>query len=121
MSDVRIVSTTPIEEDFRSFDNSPIVIDDSTDIAYYYNGTDVTPLQATAGKRYITTTATLDFPSVAANGVEVLPVTLTGVTANCDILLGPQTNISAGFTWCAYVVSNDTVQVRTHNNNVGIC
>ena len=119
MSDVRVTNTTPILDDFASFSGSPIVIDDTKDIPYYVKGSTITPLQATAGKQYITTTAVLDFPSISANGVETLDVTLTGVTTNDVIMLGPPTGIESGLTFCAVVTSDNTVEVRVHNNNGG--
>lgn len=119
MTNIRTTSTTPVASDFTSTEGTPVVVDESTDIPYYSKDNVPTPLQATGGKRYITTTVTLDFPSVAANNMEVLNVTLTGVRANDDIFLGPPAGMEAGFTWCGVCISDDTVEVRIHNNNGG--
>lgn len=117
MSDVRVVSTTPIAEDFRSPKNSPIVIDDSTDIAYYLDGSTVTPLQAVGGYRILHAETSLNFPNTASNGVSELTVTVTGAEAGDCVFLGPPSTIESGFTWSAYVSAANTVTIRLHNNS----
>lgn len=55
MTDVRVKTGSPIVEDFRNPKNSPIVINESTDKAYYNKDNDVRQIKAMAGDVYYNT------------------------------------------------------------------
>lgn len=118
MKDVRITETAPIEDEFTSFDGSPICIDQTTDIAYYFNGS-VLPLHCIGGKRYVTTTAVLDFPNTASNDNSDLTVSLSGASINDIVMLGPPPALEAGLTFGGFVSSANTITVRIHNTSGG--
>lgn len=67
------------------------------------------------------TTATLNFPSIAAATVAVLTVTIRGATPgpNSLVLLGPPSTIEAGLIWSGFVSANDTVSIRLFNGTAG--
>jgi hypothetical protein len=58
--------------------------------------------------------ATLDFPSVAAAGTQVLTQALPGIKAGDDCVVTPTTAI-AGLVYSAYVSADDVVTVRCQN------
>lgn len=64
------------------------------------------------------TNATLDFPSIDANGVTNLTVSIAGVAANDTVIVGPPTTATAGITFGGYVSASDTVSVRAANPTV---
>jgi hypothetical protein len=71
----------------------------------------------------LTTTASLNFPSVAANGgTQDLTVTLNGVKAadsQVVVDLGLPTGLNAGLLFHAWVSADDTVTVRCTNATAG--
>ncbi len=67
----------------------------------------------------ISTTATLDFGSIAANVSADLTVTLNGARANDIALVGPPAAPDAEITFTAFVSADDTVTVRAANNSAG--
>ena len=71
----------------------------------------------TLHKHRLTATATLDFPSIAADGIAELTVTVTGATAGNPVMLGPPAAIEAGLTWSGFVSAADTVTIRLHNTS----
>lgn len=70
----------------------------------------------TLHKHRLTATATLDFGSIASNGIGELTVTVTGAAAGNPVMLGPPSTIEAGLTWSGFVSAADTVTIRLHNN-----
>lgn len=64
---------------------------------------------------YLSTTATLDFPSIAAGGSQQISVTVTGATVGDTVILGPPAGIETGLVWNAYVSAINTVRVRVSN------
>lgn len=68
-----------------------------------------------AAASYLSATATLDFPSVAAGGSQELTVTVTGAAAGDTVVLGPPAAIEAGLVWNGYVSAVNTVRVRVSN------
>jgi len=88
-----------------------------------FSGTDWDDLTdggtTTLHKHTISASATLDFPSVASNGIASLTITVTGATAGNPVILGPPAAIEAGLTWSGYVSAANTVTVRVHNNTGG--
>lgn len=60
-------------------------------------------------------TASLDFPSIAANGVASLTMAYPGAVLGDVVSLGAPSNISANVVWCGFVSAADQVTVRCHN------
>ena len=60
-------------------------------------------------------TATLDFPSVAALGVQDLTITVTGAVVGDAVVLGLPTAPNAGIVFAAWVSATNTVTVRASN------
>lgn len=79
----------------------------------------LTAAQASNYKAFLHATATLDFPSIAANTTEELTITVTGAVVGSVVMLGPPSAIEAGLLWCGYVSAANTVTVRIHNQSGG--
>jgi hypothetical protein len=69
--------------------------------------------------RALSTTATLDFPSIAGAGQAELTVAVVGAAANDVVDLGPPAAPEAGLSWDGYVSAADTVRVRVGNRTAG--
>lgn len=69
--------------------------------------------------RFLTSSSTLDFPSVTSNGMETLTITVTGAVVGDFVIVSPPAAFEAGFTFVGFVSSADTVTIRIHNNNIG--
>jgi hypothetical protein len=67
----------------------------------------------------VTGSATLDFPSIAADDEDELTITVTGATVGSAVVLGPPSGIEAGLVWCGYVSALNTVTVRVRNTTAG--
>ena len=67
------------------------------------------------GFQILTTTASLNFPSVAGNSTESLTVPVTGAAENDIVLLGIGTTISAGLTFLGHVSTAGVVEVDAVN------
>lgn len=63
----------------------------------------------------LSTTATLDFPSIAAAGQQELTVTLTGAVVGDQVQVGPPATLEGGLVPSARVSAPDTVTVRLSN------
>jgi hypothetical protein len=74
-------------------------------------GVDITKL--------LTATATLNFGSIAANGSEVLTITVTGAAIGDTVLLAPPSTLESGLVSFSFVSAADTVSVRLHNGSGG--
>ena len=59
--------------------------------------------------------ASLNFPSIAANATSTLTITVTGATVGRPVALGPPAAIESGLSWCGYVSAADTVTIRLRN------
>jgi len=115
MTDVRIVDSAPVVSDFTDRNNSPIVIDNSTDIAYYLNGSTITILKALTGICYgsfyqhdIPTTVTI---SVTGTYYQITGNTagqLEDMTFSSDALTVNQTGIYIAAISCSYDDSGNT-------------
>jgi hypothetical protein len=115
LRDVRRKAGVPVAADFAHTAGTPVVINTTRgDMSVINDSGEIrTALIAVSG------TATLNFPSVAANGMQTLNITVTGaVTKNPVMLAAPET-LEAGLTFCGLVISTDTVEVRIHNNSGG--
>ncbi len=72
-----------------------------------------------AGKRSITATATLDFPSLAAQTCSDLTITVTGSVVGDAVELGPPAALATGLSAIGIVTAADTVTVRLCNVTSG--
>jgi hypothetical protein len=70
-------------------------------------------------KGFLSTTATLDFPSTSAQTSSELTVTVTGAAANDTVTIGPPTTVNANCDYTGYVSAADTVTVRLNNYSSG--
>ncbi|CAB4182632.1 SGNH_hydrolase domain containing protein [uncultured Caudovirales phage] len=69
---------------------------------------------------YLSNTATLNFPSIAATGgTQDLTVTVTGATVGDSVQIGLPAAPSAGVTFNAWVSATDTVTIRATNATAG--
>lgn len=73
------------------------------------------------GRAELPGSATLDFPSIAAQTAtatssQTLTITVTGANAGDTVAVGPPSGINAGLTWCAWVSAANTVSIRLFNN-----
>lgn len=60
--------------------------------------------------------ATLDFPSISANGGRQTGfITVPGATVGDEVALGAPTGLAAGLVWNGYVSATDTVAVQVTN------
>jgi len=59
--------------------------------------------------------STLDFPSVAAGGVQELTVTVTGASVGDIVALGLPATVDSGIVYDARVTAANTVTVRATN------
>lgn len=67
----------------------------------------------------LSATATLDFPSISAEGSSNLTITVTGAATGDVTLIGiPSGSIPSNFSYFAWVSAADTVTVRAVNNAV---
>jgi hypothetical protein len=71
------------------------------------------------GLGIISSTATLDFPSISSNHSEELTITVTGASTGDVVMLGAPAAIESNLTWVGYVSSSNTVTVRLHNSAGG--
>lgn len=70
--------------------------------------------------RTLTATASLDFPSIAAQtatttSFQTRTITVTGAEVGDAVVLGPPSNIAAGLIWEGYVSATNTVTIRLGN------
>jgi len=87
-----------------------------------YNGTNIRHTNNANSAflaRIITTTATLDFPSIATNAAAELTMTVTGAATGDTVAIAPPSGLEAGLTPSARVSAADTVTVRLHNSSGG--
>lgn len=68
-----------------------------------------------AGLGYLSSAATLDFPSVIAGGSQVLTVTVAGATTSMGAIVAPPAAFEAGLSLSARVTAANTVSVIAHN------
>ena len=66
-----------------------------------------------------TGSATLDFPSVAANSSQSLTITVTGAVSGDAVIASPPASLDSNLGFVAFVSAADTVTVRVHNNSGG--
>lgn len=115
MTDVRVTTTTPVVSDFRDSKNSPIVIDESTDVAYYLVNETVTPLKALTGMCYggfyqyevpttITITVQGDYYQITGNSAGPL----LDMTFSSDALTIGQTGVYLVSTTASYSDGGNT-------------
>lgn len=64
--------------------------------------------------RFLTATATLDFPSIAAGAIGSLNITVTGAVAGDSAILSAPAALEAGLTF-SWLVTTNTVTIRLHN------
>lgn len=67
----------------------------------------------------LTATATLDFPSISANLVASLTMTVTGAKAGDAVFVGAPSGLEASLTMSAFVSAVNTVTIRLHNASGG--
>ncbi len=78
--------------------------------------TDIT----TINNRFISASAALDFPSVAATtGTQTLTITVTGAEVGDRVLLAPPSALPAGLIPIGFVSATNTVSVSVFNNTAG--
>ena len=68
---------------------------------------------------HLTGSATLDFPSIAADDEDELTISVTGASVGDAVSLGAPAAIEAGLVWVGYVSAADTVTVRVRNTTAG--
>jgi len=69
--------------------------------------------------KLLTATATLDFGSIAANGIGELTITVTGAATGDFAIVSAPAALESGLTFSAFVSAADTVKIRLHNNSGG--
>ena len=115
MTDVRVVPNVPVVSDFVDPVNSPIVIDETTDTAYYLVNEVVTPLKALAGVCYggfyqyeipttITISASGTYYQITGNSAGLL----LDVTFGSDALTVGQTGVYLVSTTASYSDGGNT-------------
>jgi hypothetical protein len=67
----------------------------------------------------LTATATLDFPSIAAQTCSELTITVTGAAVGDEVRLGPPAAFEANLSATGIVTAADTVTVRVCNPSAG--
>lgn len=67
------------------------------------------------GALYLTATATLDFPSIAAAGSQELVVGVSGAGVGETVDVGAPAAIEAGLVWNGYVSASGVVKIRVSN------
>lgn len=67
----------------------------------------------------LTATATLDFPSIAAQTCAELTITVTGAAVGSAVSVGPPAALEAGLSATGYVSATSTVTVRLCNVTTG--
>ena len=67
----------------------------------------------------LTSTATLDFPSIAGGTAAELTVSVTGAATGETVLLGPPAALETGLGATGIVTASNTVTVRLANNTAG--
>lgn len=65
--------------------------------------------------RFLSVSATLDFPSIAAGAVATLNITVTGAKTGDYVTVSAPATLEAGLTFCWIVTATDTVTIRLHN------
>jgi hypothetical protein len=65
--------------------------------------------------KVLTASATLDFPSIAAGGVQDLTISVPGVSVGGQVALGLPAAPAAGVVFMAFVSAANTVTVRARN------
>ncbi len=65
--------------------------------------------------RTLAVVTTLDFPSIAAAGTQVLTVTCPGASVNDVVLMGLPATVDAGVVFDARVTAADTITARALN------
>lgn len=72
-----------------------------------------------ATSKQLAATATLDFPSIAAQGQQELTVALTGALAGSLVAVSSPTALPAGVLLTGYCAANDVITVRALNITAG--
>jgi hypothetical protein len=67
----------------------------------------------------LTATATLDFPSTSANGINDLTITVTGAADGDVVMVGVPSGSATDGTYFGFVSATNTVTVRFHNSGGG--
>jgi hypothetical protein len=65
--------------------------------------------------KFLSDTATLDFPSIAAGASQTLTVTVNGAATGDAVIATPPATLPNGLVPIAYVSSADTVTIRLNN------
>lgn len=63
--------------------------------------------------------ASLNFGSIASNGIGTLSFTVTGTVAGDRVILAAPAALEAGLTFSGIATAANTVTVRLHNNSGG--
>lgn len=84
------------------------------------NNTTQIATTAMVQSKFLSATATLDFPSIAAQTATAitfasLTITVTGAATGDAVLLGPPSTTNAGLIWEGYVSATNTVTIRLGN------
>lgn len=69
--------------------------------------------------RTLSATATLDFPSIAANTCQELTITVTDAVVGDAVKLGAPAALEANLTFSGFVSAANTVTIRVCNPTVG--
>lgn len=72
-----------------------------------------------AAQKMLTTTAVLDFASIAAGAVGTLTATVTGAATGDFAIAAPPGNLTAGLVHSAFVSAANTVTIRIVNGTAG--
>lgn len=73
----------------------------------------------TVFQKILSATASLNFPSIAANSVAALTMTVTGATTGSSVEVGAPSTLEANLTFCGFVSAANTVTIRVHNGSGG--
>jgi hypothetical protein len=67
----------------------------------------------------LSATATLDFPSISANSVASLTMTVTGAKVGDAVFVGAPAGLEASLVVMGFVSATDEVTIRAHNASGG--
>lgn len=70
--------------------------------------------------KHLSASATLDFPSVASLGTQVLTITVTGAAdGNVSFIGVPNGSMTAGLVFTSWVSATNTVSIQVYNSTLG--
>lgn len=108
------ISVASISNTSNTTDYNPVLnLLDGDSLIYDASGP--TLLGVGGNTLFVTATAVLDFPSIAAGATAELPMTVTGATVGCAVALGTTAAWNAGLVVTGVCTTLNTVTVRVAN------